>query len=311
MFEELFDRGGLSHERLFALVRLAEEGSLIRAANGDTGLQSRYSHSIKELSAYFGVELTERVGKSVRLTENGERLVMLAHDHFGNVLRFKQNARGVAPRFRLAAEESLLQFIAIPAIASSRRPNFRVRFSLHCVLGTEITHRLAEQRLDFGLLTQKHAPKGLKVTTIGKVKRIIVVPDQIGSRRGMLTLEEALLACPHACFSGDRSQRESIETIAKSLGGHFDPELECDSISQCVAAVTSGRFASILPQWAWNSGSLLPHSICDDSALEPLSENLVLMWNPRLTKTHGAVAKEAAQVLENRMREILMSDEAS
>lgn len=39
MFEKLFERGGLSLERLHALILLADEGTLIRAAKGDSGLQ--------------------------------------------------------------------------------------------------------------------------------------------------------------------------------------------------------------------------------------------------------------------------------
>lgn len=100
MFEKLFERGGLSMERLHALILLAEEGSLIRAAQGDSGLQSRYSHHLKELSTYFEVDLTERVGKTVHLTASGETLVGLAREHFQNLLHFRDKIQGHAPIFR-------------------------------------------------------------------------------------------------------------------------------------------------------------------------------------------------------------------
>ena len=104
MFEDLFSRGGLSLERLHALILLAEEGSLIRAAKGDSGLQSRYSHHLKELAVYFGVELTERVGKTVRLTANGEKLVQLSREHFQNIVRFRDEIRGAHPASASAPE---------------------------------------------------------------------------------------------------------------------------------------------------------------------------------------------------------------
>src|ERR1700722_3519422 len=103
MFEELFERGGLSLERLHVLILLADEGSLIRAAKGDSGLQSRYSHYLKELSAYFGVDLTERVGKTVRLTACGETLLRLTREHFQNLVRFRDEVKGHVPSFRLGA----------------------------------------------------------------------------------------------------------------------------------------------------------------------------------------------------------------
>ena len=130
MFENLFERGGLSLERLHALILLADEGSLIRAAKGDVGLQSRYSHHLKELSGYFGVELTERVGKTIRLTACGETLARLSREHFQNLVRFRDEIQGRAPTFRLGAGDSLLQWLVIPTIAALRRPSDNFRFLL-------------------------------------------------------------------------------------------------------------------------------------------------------------------------------------
>jgi DNA-binding transcriptional LysR family regulator len=62
MFEDLFNIRGLSLERLNTLLKLSETGSLIKAANNEHGKQSRLSHHLRELSGYFGVELTERAG---------------------------------------------------------------------------------------------------------------------------------------------------------------------------------------------------------------------------------------------------------
>lgn len=303
MFEKLFERGGLSLERLHALVLLSDEGSLIRAARGDAGLQSRYSHYLKELSTYFGVEITERVGKTVRLTANGEALVRLAREHFENLLQFTDEVQGRAPRFRLGAEESLLQRVVIPTIAALRRPSGNFLFALQNLGPEEITSRLADQRLDFGLVANDIPLKGLTKKTVCRVRQIIVVPDQVGARRGMLTLRQSLLDCPHACLAGERVLRGSLEEIARSLGGHFEPELECDSISQCVAAVQTGRFAAVLPLWSWDAKISLSHSICEDPLLDKLDRDLVLAWNPRLMKTHGSTARKASEALAGRISE--------
>jgi DNA-binding transcriptional LysR family regulator len=305
MFEKLFDRNGLSVERLHALVRLADEGSLIRAAGGDAGLQSRYSHSIKELSAYFGVTLTERTGKSIRLTEHGEELVRLVREHFENLLGFIENAKGLPPKFRIGAEESILQLIVVPTLSAARRAETTARFSLNNLGQAEIANRLVDQRLDFGLLGDDPTQAGIEATVIGRTRYIVVVPDQIGTRRGALTLEDALLSCPHAATSSYLGHLEIVRKLAKNLGGSFEPELECDSISQCTAAVSSGRYAAVLPHWAWQGEHAAPHSICEDVALDSMAENLFLAWNPRSVESRGAKAKEIKMILENQMKSML------
>jgi len=119
----------------------------------------------------------------------------------------------------------------------------------------------------------------------------------------MLTLRQALLDCPHAGLIGESDLRQSLEEIARSLGGQFEPELQCDSVSQCVAAVQTGRFASVLPLWTWDTDTPVPHAICEDSMLDKLDRELALVWNPRLMKTRRAAARQAAEALASRITE--------
>jgi DNA-binding transcriptional LysR family regulator len=297
MFEELFHQRGLSLERLHALVQLGEEGSLIRAAKGDSGLQSRYSHHLKELASYFGVEITERIGKTIRLTGDGERLVRLTREQFQNLLQFKKEVQGRAPAFRLGAADSLLQWLVIPAIAALRRPKGNVQFVLQNLGVEEIVSRLDDQRLDFGLAASDAPLKGLTTKSVCRVRHIIVVPDRIGARRGMLTLRQALLDCPHASLKGDSALRQAIEQIAHGFGRHFEPELQCDSVSQCVAAVQTGHFAAVVPLWSWDPSTSIPHAICEDPKLDELDRNLVVIWHPRLMTTRGPSAKQVSDSL--------------
>jgi DNA-binding transcriptional LysR family regulator len=162
---------------------------------------------------------------------------------------------------------------------------------------------LPDQRLDFGLIARAASRKGLTTRSVCRVRHIVVVPDQIGSRRGMLTLKQALLDCPHASLIGETTLRHALEEIARRLDGQFEPELQCDSVSQCVAAVQTGRFAAVLPLWSWDTDTPLPHAICEDPMLDKLDQELALVWNPRLMKTRGAAARQAAQALANRITE--------
>jgi DNA-binding transcriptional LysR family regulator len=197
----------------------------------------------------------------------------------------------------------LLQWLVIPAIAALRRPDGNFRFVLQNLVPEEVVSRLADQRLDFGLAARDVSLKGLIAKPVCRVRHIIVVPDQIGARRGMLTLKQALLNCPHASLIGQSALQHSVEQIARGFGGHFEPELQCDSVSQCVAAVQTGLFAAVLPLWSWDAETAVPHAICDDPELGKLDQELMLVWHPRLMKTRRPAARQASELLASRMAE--------
>ncbi len=296
MFEDLFSRDGLSLERLHALIALAEAGSLTRAAKGETGLQSRLSHRLSELAAFFGVPLTERVGRTIRLTEPGERLVKLTREHFHSLMQFKHDALGTAMAFRLGSADSLLQWLVVPSVARLRRPGALLRFTLQDLRTDEIVARLQEQRLEFGLVAGDAQLRGLKFKPICRVSHFIVVPYRIGGR-GTMSLKQALLECPHAAMSAASPVRQSIDRIAEAMGQRFEPHLECVSEAQCAAAVLTGQFAAVLPRWAWDSSAPLDHIVNEHPKLEDLDQKLALAWHPRLTQTRGAAAEQVRKQL--------------
>lgn len=308
MYEELFSRDGLSLERLHALVQLAEEGSLARAANGNVGLQSRLSHRLRELSEYFGVPLTERAGRSLRLTGAGERLVKLAREHFQGLIQFKNTSHGGAIRFRVGSADSLLQWLVVPAVARLRRPDVSLRFTLQDLRPEEIIGRLQDQRLEFGMVTGGVSLQGLKSKLICQVSHIVVVPYRISRRRGAESLSEALFEYPHAALVGTSTMRRGIDRMATKLGKRFEPQLECATESQCAAAVMTGQFAAVLPRWAWDSTSaMMEHFVNDDVALEELDQKLFLAWHPRLMTTLGTGAEETKRNLLAALTELSAS----
>lgn len=297
MFEDLFSQQGLSFERLHALVRLSETGSLIRAAKGDPGVQSRYSHYLRELSGFFGTDLTERSGKSIRLTVAGEELVGLVRAHFRDLLDFRLQSRNEPHVFRIGGGDSLLQWLLIPAVGPLRRSERPVRFALKNLRTNEVVAAVQEQRLDFGIVRDDAVPKGLKSEEICLVKHAIFVPERLVSQRGLLTLKKALLDCPHAALASDGQMSHGIQGIAQSLGGQFRPEMMCDSLSQCVAALKTGFYAAVLPLKAWTPDIEMRCHVVEDAPLDALDRKVVLIWHPRLFEVRETVARSVKDML--------------
>ncbi len=216
MFEDLFNSGGLSHERLNTLLKLSETGSLIRAADNDLGKQSRLSHHLRELSEYFGVELTEKVGRSIKLTAAGQSLVLLTREHFLALQSFRNQTTGTTSTIRIAAGDSLLQWLLVPAIGRVWQPRHPVRFTVSSLQASDIVAYLNERRIDFGLLQVEALEKPLKHVVICEQRYAIFVPQRLVPTRGMLTISDALLNCPHAAIGSEVFLRRQVADLARA-----------------------------------------------------------------------------------------------
>jgi LysR family transcriptional regulator, nitrogen assimilation regulatory protein len=303
MFEDLFKIGGLSHERLNTLLKLSEAGSLIKAANDDFGRQSRLSHHLRELSEYFGIELTEKAGRSVKLTAAGQSLVQITREHFLALQSFRNQAAAAIPTIRIAAGDSLLQWLLVPAIGRVRRPNNPIRFQLTGLRTNDIVEYLTERRIDFGLLRANALEKPLKHVVISEQHYAIFVPQRLVPTRGMLTMRVALLDCPHAAIGGDGQLLEQLRELAGKLGGVFIPELVCDSIGQCVAAVETGVFAAVLPVQVRPSSSGKDYVVVEDDSLDTLKRQVALAWHPRTADVAGPQASKLRQALVDALKQ--------
>lgn len=297
MFNELFNQQGLSLERLHVLLQLRACGSLIKAAGNDKGRQSRYSHCLRELSEFFGVELTTRAGKIIRLTAAGNQLAQIAQEHLQSLLQFRQEIRKELQTFRLAARDELLQWLVIPTIGLLRRSESPAQIVLQTRQLDEIVEMLQEQQLDFGLMPTNTIPSALKYTHVCTMKYAIVVPERLAPQRGMLTLKKALLECPHAATGSDDEIMHRINSLAKDLAGQFRPELTCDSVSHCVTAVRSGYYAALIPLQSWTPDSKVPCQVVEGAGLEVLDQPISLAWHPRLMEVRGPVAKQMKTAL--------------
>lgn len=285
MYEQLLSRKGLSVERLHALVLLSDHGSLIKAAKGDFGLQSRYSHYLRELSAFVGTPLTRKDGRSIRLTSAGEELASLARTQFRAWLEFQSKSAGSVQLVSIGAGDSLLQWLLIPAVGAMRRLGRKQAVKIENLRTNDLVRKLQEQRIDLGLLRANAVGKGLEAVQVCVVKYVVVIPRRLAPRR--LTLETALLSCPHATVGGDGELVHKLQSLAVAQGGSFRPELVCESAGQCMAAVRTGSYAAVIPTQVWENNPDLECEVVDDVGLSDLDRPIALTWSSRNLESIG------------------------
>jgi len=184
--------------------------------------------------------------------------------------------------FRSRRGDSLLQWLVIPTIAALRRPGDNVRLCFKTCRRRRL-HRGLQINDSIWAGSEGRLSEGLKTKPVCRVRQIIVVPDRIGSRRGMLTLGQALLGCPHASLIGESTLQHSLGDIARSLGGTLN-QSSCAIL--CRSAWRLCRQDVSRPCCHYGRGTQTRLGVCDlrGSMLGKLDRELALVWNPRLMK---------------------------
>ncbi|MEO8353288.1 MAG: LysR family transcriptional regulator [Chthoniobacteraceae bacterium] len=189
MFDRLFARRGLSIDRLRVLCEVAEAGSIARAAGDDPARQSQFSRQLKELEEFFEVELTRRQGKVLVVTDAGRELAQIARESIGRLHDFQSRASARPVTYSIGAGDSLLQWLVLPRLATLET---KVNFRLLNLRTAEITNRLHDSSLDFGLVRREALLPPLASAPLGKMEYALFCPRgdfaQIPDVRGVVGL---------------------------------------------------------------------------------------------------------------------------
>lgn len=143
----------LRHLRYFQA--LAATLNFTRAAEKSHVTQSTLSHQIKQLEEELGVALFERTGKKVILTEAGETLLEQVTPAMRMIdeatWHIRDDAEVVKGTIRVGATHSFNIRLVPDCVAAflNRHPSIRV--VVEELSGNEITERLKQNKIDFGI----------------------------------------------------------------------------------------------------------------------------------------------------------------
>lgn len=296
MFETLFSERGLSLDRLKVLIEVRDAGSIAAAAPGDPVRQSQYSRQLRELAEFFGCEVTQRRGKILKLTPQGERLAELAREHLRSLDDFRAECRQQSVAFTVGAGDSLIQWLVIPRLGKILSEFPGTHFATLNLRTNEIVQQLTEGRIDFGIIRKNAMAPGLKAVSLGTVNYVALVPEALARGKRKPTLGQAFAELPLATQTTDGQFTTGIRELAQAHAVPLAPALACQSFPQTMAALRTGRFWAIVPEISTRE---LPegavHRIADP-ALAQLDREAMLAWNPRLVRIRPNAAKIAARL---------------
>jgi LysR family transcriptional activator of nhaA len=144
----------LNYHHLYYFWRVATEGNLTRVARNLHISQSALSSQIKSLEDAMDVKLFERRGRSLILTENGQRTLSYAQDIFSKGEELEALLRkGVQPEIqslRIGVLSTMSRNF-VEAFISPLLNNPQVRFSLHSKGFPELLDGLSKHHFDLAL----------------------------------------------------------------------------------------------------------------------------------------------------------------
>jgi DNA-binding transcriptional LysR family regulator len=274
----LFAKGGLSFDRLRVLLDVRDAGSIAKAAGGNAVRQSQYSRQLKELEECFGVELTIRQGRQLKLTAAGEELAALTREHFTWLGDFAAKVSGTASLYAIGAGESLIDWLLLPRLSSLSASLPGVSLRLDNLRGSEIVERLQDRVLDFGVLNADRIPAGFDRKSLGQLRYRLAVPSGLLAKDGAIP---AIAELPLAVMTPD----SNIGRVCLEALGHgvrpLQVRLQCDSFPAIARAVQSGAYVGILPDIAAADPILQGVTFREIKALNKLASSYSLVWIAR------------------------------
>ena len=294
MFEKLFARRGLSLDRLRVLCEVADAGSIARAAGSDPTRQSQFSRQLKELEDFFEVELTRRQGKGLVLTQAGQELVQIARESISRIQDFQLRAIGQPLGFSIGAGDSLVQWLVLPRLAALQNNLRDVSLRVENLRTSEITNRLHDLSLDFGLVRRDAVSEPLAAFPLGKMEFALFCPKTVSASGTRPDHRKVFESIPLAMQSGDGIFMRQFRDWAASKNLNVSIKLECDSFPQACRALCSGHFATVLPKLARCDLPKDGFWELDVPFLNKKPRQICLAWNPRTLRLRSEAVEIAS-----------------
>lgn len=238
---------------LLTFARIAETGSFTRTAEQLGYSQSAVTMQIKQLEREIGTALFERIGKHVRLTQAGERLLPCALQ----MLELLHQAQGVSREpeeitgsLRIGTSESFVISILPPVFTALREICPRVETSVQTALVPDLFQMLRQNDVDilFFLDEKTYMPEWVKV--LERPERIHFVSSARSplAHRKRIPLA-SLLNQPLLLTEKGISYRHSVEQALAAQGFELHPFLEVGNTDVITNFVLRDCGISFLPEY--------------------------------------------------------------
>ncbi|MFD9518361.1 transcriptional regulator CynR [Streptomyces sp. NPDC059979] len=230
------------------LIAVAEHGSFTRAAEELRISQPTLSQQVKQLERAVGVQLLDRTGRSVRLTDAGATYVDYARGALRDLATAERAVMDLADlsrgHLRLALTPTFTAYLVGPLVAALHTAHPGITLDVREMPQDRIEAGLLADDHDLGLAFQGPHLPGIRATalfteTLGLVTAADADPGPLPVR----DLARRRLAL----LSGDFATRGHVDAYLAAHGVRPDIAVEANSVQALTEIVRRTSLATVLP----------------------------------------------------------------
>ncbi|MEU9454426.1 LysR family transcriptional regulator [Streptomyces sp. NPDC048277] len=291
--------------RLSYFLRVAEEGSINRAAGVLGVAQPALSRQVRLLEEDLGVQLFRRTARGVRLTQEGERLraavagplrrLELAVRYAGSPLARVE--RGL----HVGMPETAAAVLAVPLLGALGAAFSRITFQVSAAPTENLLARLLDGSLDIALLDPVEDGRLFQEDLVMEDLVVVGGPDCGLSVDTAVSFVE-LCAWPLVLPASRVGVRTAVENTALRLKTQLSSRLSTDSLELTKDAVAAGHGFAVLP-YSSCAREFATNRLCHASLLDPvLTRPLRLSVTSKLDLPTGLATRVSAIIREETAR---------
>jgi DNA-binding transcriptional LysR family regulator len=253
-----------SLRQLEIFVAISRTESVSRAAEELFLSQSATSTALGEFERQFNLKLFDRVGKSLRINEAGQRLLPRAVELLDRAKEIEDMLDGHAGfgHMKIGATLTVGNYLATILVAQflQEHPESRIQLQVHNT--RTIVHQIANHELDLGLIEGDcHHPDIEVQTWIADELVVFSAPDHPLAKQRKITMEQ-LLQEPWILREKGSGTRETFDRAFHNHHAKLNIRLELEHTEAIKRAVESGLgigcISHLALKDAFRRGSLVP-----------------------------------------------------
>jgi DNA-binding transcriptional LysR family regulator len=228
--------------QLEVFLSVAREDSVTRAAKQLALSQSAVSEALAELEGQFGIQLFQRVGKRLQLSELGRALRPTAESLHAQAreLEAQLASQHNLGTVRIGATLSIGDYLVPPLMARFMSEHAGARVSLHVANTSEIASKVLNFELDIGLVEGEVVEPELEVTRWRPDELVVFcAPSHPFAKKRRLS-DEDLLAAKWIVREQGSGTRQAFERAMHGLLSELEIALELQHTEAIMSAVKAG-----------------------------------------------------------------------
>ena len=238
---------------LYTVKKIIETGSYLNASKALNYAQSTITFQVKQLEAELDVQIFEKRGNKMALTQEGERLIPLIDNVIASaeeLLTFKKQGKDMQGTLKVALPETLVTYQLQPVFKKFKELAPKVKLAIQVKNCFRVHEELLKGTIDIGIhYDVRKYPSNIEFHEFGTFPMALVAsPELDESERDFIT--------PHQTKSVCHIQNDPNAPYLKMFNRYLEnreitlaSDLELWSIESIKQSVMSNLGVSLLPKF--------------------------------------------------------------